>query len=117
MGSGILAVVHDKLEPNTITGRDRTVFVRVVENIGGEEDIPLLIDLLGLTVRSSEQRDLTVVGNEENNRQDRLSEAALHRALEELTGVKNMATSRTDRVMFWHAWWDANDRRIFTGGR
>jgi hypothetical protein len=112
LGPGVLAVVHEKLQPNTVSGEDRTVFVRVVENIGGEEDIPLLIDLLGLTVKSSEERDLTVPGNEKLHRQDRLSEAALHRALEKLTGVKNTVSSREERVIFWQSWWDANARRV-----
>jgi hypothetical protein len=112
MGPGVLAVVHEKLEPNTVTGQDRTVFVRVVENIGSEEDIPLLIDLLGLTVKSSQERDLTVPGNEELHRRDRLSEAALHHALEKLTGAKNTAVSPEERVIFWQSWWNANAAQI-----
>jgi hypothetical protein len=115
LGPGALALVHDALQPNTISGDDRTPFVRVVEEVGSKTDVPLLIDLLGLVVSSSSDRDATDPSQLENNRRDKLSEAALHRALEKITETENPKLDRKERVQFWHAWWADNGRLVMTG--
>ena len=117
MGPGILALVDDAIEPNAynpgVFRGFRTPFVRVVENIGSEQDTPVLIDTLAEIVHSHD--DLHEKKPKEEAAQDAQLEAAIHRALEKLTHKKNTAESSKDRLKFWAEWWDANARRIVLG--
>ena len=56
MGPGVLGLVFEGLEPNTITGMDRSPFVQVIANLGSEQDVPILIDVLQM-IESDRQRE------------------------------------------------------------
>ena len=114
-GARCLRPVFDAIRPSAILGRDRTPFVRVVENVGSEQDAPILVSTLAVIVGSSMKQDAPYPGKAENDSRDAMLEAAIHRALEKLTKTKNTATSRADRLKFWLSWWETNVRRIVYG--
>jgi tetratricopeptide (TPR) repeat protein len=87
------------LAPNTNHGQDRTPVVQLLEQHATVVDVPDLMSTLRIVTRESTEND-------------RRSEAALHKALEKITGVQNTTESTEDRVLFWEAWWQANLVRV-----
>jgi tetratricopeptide (TPR) repeat protein len=117
MGPGVLSIVIDAMEPNTISGKDRSPFVQVIERLGSEQDVPVLIDTLAVIGDGMRHRNAEEPGQAENNLRDDKSADAIDRALEKLTRTKSTAPSAPERIRFWSNWWEANARRIVDAKR
>ena len=115
IGPGVMALVHQALRPNTISGEDRSPFVRVIESVGDEQDVPLLIDTFALLVKDSERERPGRRADGDAN--DARSEAAIERALRKLTRMTNPGKSREERAQFWFNWWQANAARVVLGDK
>ena len=68
--------------------RDAGIAVRVVERVGGKEDVPVLIEYL-----QEKGHNVEYVGDSYQPGV-RATEEAIYKCLEKLTGTKNPATSR-----------------------
>ena len=109
IGPGVLSSVFDDLGPNTISGQDRSPYVKVIEQVGSVQDTPILIDTLALVVSSWEQ------GHTASPVQDQATVKAIHECLEKLTGARSTETSHEGRVEFWAKWWEQNAKRVIPG--
>ncbi len=110
IGPGVLSAAIQDLAPNTISGADRTSYVRLIQDVGGRQDAPILIDTLGLIV--SEATKGSRHPFPEQDQADEASEKEIHRCLEKLTGQVNSETDRVARVQFWINWWDKQGAAI-----
>ncbi len=97
LGPGVLSCVIDALEPNTISGADRTPFVEVIKRIGGPEDAPVLIETLTLVTNPRPGRDARSVAGDDASRQ------AIVECLEKLAGQKGAD---------WTQWWAENAAKV-----
>jgi hypothetical protein len=112
MGPGALAFAfHDYF--SHCHGDDCSAYAQITAAIGGEQDIPVLIEILERTT------DRLAGRNVEEYIRKRLepSEVALHAVLEKLSGIKNPAMGRKERLIFWIKWWDDNAARIVKPGK
>jgi hypothetical protein len=107
IGPGVLSSVFDEYGPNTISGLDRSPYVRVIEGTGSVQDVPVLLSVLAIVVRED-----TEEGPKRNTAARKATEKAIHHCLEKLTEIKNTAHSRTNRVLFWLDWWEDNARQL-----
>ena len=115
IGPGVLSSVFEEFGPNTISGQDRSAYVHVIERIGSEQDVPVLLNVLALVVREDTESKPNRGANEgkqRNSEQRKATEKAIHHCLEKLTGAANKADSRKERVLFWLSWWEANAARL-----
>jgi hypothetical protein len=109
LGPGVLAAVFQDFQPNTISGEDRTLYVRVIQNIGGPQDAPVLIDTLGLLAPEPFGSHHPLQAQIDA---DDASDQAIQTCLEKITGQYNPRTNREDRLDFWLHWWEANGQKI-----
>jgi hypothetical protein len=114
IGPGSIASVIDSLHDGDPL-KDRTPLVQVIEKVGSEHDIPVLLETLTSLAESNERPN----GNDPIAAHRTVSnealEAAVHHALEHLTDTKNTAVGQADRLKFWIAWWNDNARRVVSG--
>jgi hypothetical protein len=112
-GPGILSVVYHYFQPNTISGMDRSVCARIIGELGGLEDTPVLIDTIGLTTDSL-LNGHPFPGQVVN---DDATVRAIEAALEKITGLKPPSARPAGQVQFWIDWWDRNSARIVAQAR
>ena len=109
LGPGVLDLVFQRLEP-TYTAQDRRPYVKIIEQVGGPQDVPVLISVLARLFPPPGE------GNRRPSVQaaadDAVTEVPLNHCLEKLTGAACPETDRAKRVEFWLKWWDENAKRI-----
>jgi len=108
-GPGVLSVVYHYFQPNTISGMDRSVCARVIGELGGLEDAPVLIDTMGL-ITKSQLNGRNPSPSQDHN--DDVTVQAIEAAMEKITGAKPPSVQPAGQVQFWVDWWDLNCRRI-----
>jgi hypothetical protein len=118
MDPGVLAIVFDDLTSAPVGAKERAQFVRLIADIGSEEDAPILITTLAQVVEDADRRAKGHAQEIEPSREAEEAdfELVLNRALEKITRIKNTGDSPSRRLKFWLSWWDANARRVIRGG-
>jgi hypothetical protein len=107
VGPDVLGDVMTALQPNTITGTNRSRYVHVVTALGSEQDAALLIEILRVASQSSSGRHPSLKADQ--NAADAATAAAIDAALAKLTRAK---PEGADRLKAWTDWWAANAARI-----
>ena len=88
--------------------RKRTPLVQVIEKVGSQQDVPVLLETLLSLADSNERPNANDPVEAHRKASNEALETAIHHALEHLTDTKNTAVGQADRLKFWIAWWNDN---------
>jgi hypothetical protein len=106
LNSHCLALVYEKLDPNT-KGLDRTPYLQMIAAHGGLLDSSALLQLLRVvnTFQKPNPFQRNVAQPDKN---DELTVAAINAALTKISGGKLAPEEHEDSFVFWEAWWQEN---------